>query len=82
MATTLDRKAVGLRLHMLRYEKGWTLRELAAETGISESMLSRYERGTHPMKDEQLMALAQVFGTSPDELLGFRLTPSSLSHAA
>ncbi|SDD50084.1 helix-turn-helix domain-containing protein [Nocardioides lianchengensis] len=64
---TLD--AVGPRLRRLRERRGVTLADLAAETGISTSTLSRLEAGLRRPTLEQLLPLARVHGVTLDELV-------------
>ncbi|PSM42504.1 XRE family transcriptional regulator [Streptomyces dioscori] len=64
---TLD--AVGPRLKRLRLNRGVTLTDLAAETGISTSTLSRLEAGLRRPTLEQLLPLARAYGVTIDELV-------------
>ncbi|MFC4536757.1 helix-turn-helix domain-containing protein [Sphaerisporangium dianthi] len=64
---TLD--AVGPRLRRLRLHRGVTLADLAAETGISASTLSRLEAGLRRPTLEQLLPLARAYGVTLDELV-------------
>lgn len=64
---TLD--AVGPRLKQLRQRRNITLNELAGETGISVSTLSRLEAGLRRPTLEQLLPLARVHGATLDELV-------------
>ena len=69
--TTEDALAgVGARLRALRTEADLTLRQVAAETGISVSTLSRLESGQRRPTLELLLALAQVHRVPLDELVG------------
>jgi transcriptional regulator with XRE-family HTH domain len=65
--TTLD--AVGPRLRQLRLRRDVTLADLAAETGISTSTLSRLEAGLRRPTLEQLLPLARAYGVTLDELV-------------
>lgn len=69
---TLD--AVGPRLKQLRLRRGITLTDLAAETGISVSTLSRLEAGLRRPTLEQLLPLARAHGVTIDELVDAPLT--------
>jgi transcriptional regulator with XRE-family HTH domain len=69
---TLD--AVGPRLKHLRQRRGITLTDLAAETGISVSTLSRLEAGLRRPTLEQLLPLARAYGVTLDELVDAPLT--------
>ena len=64
---TLD--AVGPRLKTLRLRRDITLSDLAAETGISTSTLSRLEAGLRRPTLEQLLPLAKAHGVTLDELV-------------
>ena len=64
---TLD--AVGPRLKRLRLHRDVTLADLAAETGISTSTLSRLEAGLRRPTLEQLLPLARAYGVTLDELV-------------
>lgn len=64
---TLD--AVGPRLKELRLRRDLTLNELAEETGISTSTLSRLEAGLRRPTLEQLLPLARSYGVTLDELV-------------
>lgn len=65
---TLD--AVGPRLKLLRQRRDSTLSEVAHETGISTSTLSRLEAGLRRPTLEQLLPLARAYGVTLDELVG------------
>ncbi|ETD32885.1 XRE family transcriptional regulator [Williamsia sp. D3] len=64
---TLD--AVGPRLKQLRQHRDLTLIDLAEETGISTSTLSRLEAGLRRPTLEQLLPLARAYGVTLDELV-------------
>ncbi|MFG1799710.1 helix-turn-helix domain-containing protein [Micromonospora carbonacea] len=67
----LDRAlaGVGPRLRALRRQRGTTLAELSAETGISVSTLSRLESGVRRPALEQLLPLARAHGVTLDDLV-------------
>ncbi|WP_410598999.1 helix-turn-helix domain-containing protein [Amycolatopsis sp. lyj-90] len=71
MAEALDRTldAVGTRLKHLRQRHDITLTDLAGETGISASTLSRLEAGLRRPTLEQLLPLAHAYGLTLDELV-------------
>ena len=62
--------AVGARVESLRLAKGWTTRELARQTGLSENMLSHLQRRDKPalLNAYSLAAIAEAFGVSLDWL--------------
>jgi transcriptional regulator with XRE-family HTH domain len=62
--------ATGPRLRALRKERETTLADLAAETGISVSTLSRLESGARRPTLELLLPLARAYGVTLDELVG------------
>ncbi|RNL64905.1 XRE family transcriptional regulator [Nocardioides marmoriginsengisoli] len=64
---TLD--SVGPRLKLLRARRDVTLADLAEETGISTSTLSRLEAGLRRPTLEQLLPLARAYGVTLDELV-------------
>jgi transcriptional regulator with XRE-family HTH domain len=62
--------AVGPRLRELRRKRAITLADVAAETGISVSTLSRLESGQRRPALELLLPLASAYGVQIDELVG------------
>ena len=67
LGRTLD--AVGPRLKRRRQRRDITLSDLADETGISTSTLSRLEAGLRRPTLEQLLPLARAYGVTLDELV-------------
>ncbi|MFI6684156.1 cupin domain-containing protein [Streptomyces sp. NPDC050485] len=66
-------------LHRLRTRKGMSLRQVAAECGLSVSFLASLERGETDIALERLGRLAKVFDHDVGSFLGFsrgRATPS------
>lgn len=61
---------VGPRLRRLREGRNVTLTELAAETGISKSTLSRLESGQRKPSLELLLPIAEAHQVPIDELVG------------
>ncbi|WP_242905142.1 helix-turn-helix domain-containing protein [Actinomadura terrae] len=62
--------AVGPRLRALRRDRGITLADLAAATGVSESTLSRLESGQRRATLELLLPLARIYDVPLDDLVG------------
>ena len=59
------------RLKILREAKGLTQKQAADAIGISESQYQDYERARRAIpKADKLVAIADLFGTSVDYLLG------------
>jgi len=71
-AESVDRMldGVGARLRALRARRGLTLAELAEQTGISVSTLSRLESGGRRPTLDLLVRLAGVYRASLDDLVG------------
>lgn len=61
---------MGPRLRALRRDRGITLADLAARTGISESTLSRLESGQRKATLELLLPLARTYDVPLDDLVG------------
>jgi transcriptional regulator with XRE-family HTH domain len=61
---------IGPRLRALRQQRGATLAQLSAGTGISVSTLSRLESGERRPTLELLLPLARVHDVPLDELVG------------
>lgn len=61
---------VGPRLRRVRRDRGVTLAELSAATGISVSTLSRLESGQRRPSLELLLPLARAHQVPLDELVG------------
>ncbi len=61
---------VGPRLRRIREGRGVTLTELAAETGISKSTLSRLESGQRKPSLELLLPIADAHQVPLDDLVG------------
>ncbi|HEU5484970.1 MAG TPA: XRE family transcriptional regulator [Microlunatus sp.] len=62
-------EGVGPRLRVLRAQRELTLAELAAQTQISVSTLSRLESGDRRPTLELLLPLARAYGVTLDELV-------------
>jgi transcriptional regulator with XRE-family HTH domain len=73
--------AVGPRLRALRRQRGTTLAQLADETGISVSTLSRLESGGRKPTLELLVPLARAYRVPLDELVGMPVAPDPRVHA-
>lgn len=61
---------IGPRLRGIRHRRGLTLAELADETGISISTLSRLESGRRRASLDLLLRLAEAHRASLDDLVG------------
>ncbi len=63
------RERLGHRIKLLRVERDWSLKELAAATHLSVSQISSIERGANLPSIESLLAICRAFGKKPSELL-------------
>jgi CheY-like chemotaxis protein/lambda repressor-like predicted transcriptional regulator len=61
------RSGLGRQIRLARTHRGWTLRDLSENTGVSISQLSSIERGTHLPSLESLLAVATALGARPSE---------------
>lgn len=61
-------RVMGEQLHALRTEAGLSLRDLAAQTGLSATLLSQVERGLRQPSLKTLRALEAAFGPSTASL--------------
>ncbi len=64
------REKLGHRIKMLRVERDWSLKDLAAATRLSVSQISSIERGTNLPSIESLLAISKAFEKKPSEILG------------
>ncbi len=69
MQDTALRKAFGTRLKILRKQKHWTQKELAAKVDIRYQLLNKYESGQHIPPASTLINLADTLDTTIDYLL-------------
>lgn len=64
------RERLGHSIKMLRVERDWSLKDLAAKTRLSVSQISSIERGANLPSMESLLAIARAFEKKPSEILG------------
>lgn len=57
------------RLSALRKERGYSQEELAERLGVSRQAISKWERGETAPDTDNLIALANLYGVSMDELV-------------
>ncbi len=67
---SLDMTALGERIRQRRIERGWSLEMLAAQAGVSRSMISAVERGAKAPTIVVLHRIANGLGTNMTHLLG------------
>ena len=63
------RERLGHRIKMLRVERDWSLKDLAAQTRLSVSQISAIERGTNLPSIESLLSISKAFDKKPSEIL-------------
>lgn len=65
----MEQNIIGTTIAALRREKGLTQDALAAQLGVSAQAVSKWENGASDPSTANLIALAKLFGTTPEELL-------------
>lgn len=65
-----DPQSLGAHLARLRKERGMTQIELAEKLGVSQPVISDYERGTLRLHGQLIVKLTEVLGVPAEELLG------------
>jgi DNA-binding NtrC family response regulator len=63
------RERLGHAIKMMRVERDWSLKDLAAATRLSVSQISSIERGANLPSIESLLAICHAFGKKPSEVL-------------
>jgi transcriptional regulator with XRE-family HTH domain len=75
IATEEGSAEIGERIARLRKERGTTQAEMAELLGISQPVVSDYERGTLRVHGELIVRLARILRVSADEILGLERRP-------
>ena len=70
------------KIKQLRIESGKRQKDLAKAIGVDVPAYSRYEHGERRPKRQQVLRLARIFGTDPDELVAMWLADEAYSHIA
>ena len=70
------------KIKQLRIESGKRQKDLAKAIGVDVPAYSRYEHGERRPKREQVLRLARIFKTDPDELIAMWLADEAYSHIA
>ena len=63
------RSRLGQRVKLLRVERGWSLKDMAAATKLSVSQISSIERGANLPSIESLLSICKAFERKPSEIL-------------
>ena len=61
-------ETTGQRVRRFREERGWSQRQLANESGMNHSAVSRIESGDNTPTARSVRDLARAFGIKPEEL--------------
>ncbi|MCF8069331.1 MAG: helix-turn-helix domain-containing protein [Desulfobacterales bacterium] len=72
-----ETESFGNRMAKLRNAAGYSQRDLARETGVSQRMIAYYEKQAKYPPTHLLPILAEALGTTADELLGMKKTNGS-----
>lgn len=57
-------------LRELRLQRGWTMKEVGKNVGLTEAAVSQIERGLRKLNQESARNLAALYGVSADYILG------------
>ena len=73
---TYLRGTPGDRIVDLRKNKGWSQEELAKQVNVSNSTISRIEKGeSQKIDSDVILSIAKLFGVSTDFILGLSDDP-------
>lgn len=72
VATRKGMETIAERVARLRKEKGITQEEMAQMLGVSQPVVSDYERGDLRLHGELIIKLAAILGVSADDILGLQ----------
>jgi len=73
----LGKETIGQRLARLRKEQGYSQVELAEKIGLTQSLVSDYERGRLRLNAEMLARFALALGVSADAIIGLQASTST-----
>ena len=65
----MDLVKIGKYIAGKRKDLGMTQKQLAEKLGVSDKSVSKWESGASDPSTANLIALAKLFGTTPEELL-------------
>lgn len=77
VATQAGMETIAERVARMRREKGLTQVEMAELLGVSQSVVSDYERGALRLHGELIAKVAEMLGISADEILGLAAKPGA-----
>jgi transcriptional regulator with XRE-family HTH domain len=70
VATAQGLDTIAQRLVRLRKQRGLTQAQMAERLGVSQPVVSDYERGSLRLHGELILKVAEILDVSADELLG------------
>ena len=73
----ITEETFGQRLARIRKERGYTQVELAAKIGITQALITDYERDKMRMYVEMAIRFSKALDISTDELLGIKQAPAN-----
>jgi transcriptional regulator with XRE-family HTH domain len=76
-SSTEGAKAIGQRLTAIRKAKGFTQVDVAQRLDITQTLISKYERGDLLLHGELITQLARLFDVSADDILGIERKPKA-----
>jgi transcriptional regulator with XRE-family HTH domain len=76
ITTTEGAEAIGRRLAEFRKARGITQVELAERLGVSQAVISQWEKGRRLLHGELIATFAELLRVSADELLGVKQSKS------
>ncbi len=82
LATQAGMETIAERVARMRREKGITQVEMAELLGVSQSVVSDYERGALRLHGELIAKVAEILGASADEILGLEVKAASKEQGA
>ncbi len=77
--TSVELKAIGLRICERRKQLNYTQEELAEKMNVSIQMISNLERGNKAIKIENLLKISEILNMSTDYILTGKLTPADVN---
>ena len=77
MPVEFDKNSMGKRLARIRKERGLTQNQVAARTGLTQVLVSDYERGRLRLAADMAVRFAVALGITTDELLRPKVRPAA-----
>jgi transcriptional regulator with XRE-family HTH domain len=72
-----EEEAIGRRIRALRKKRGHTQAQFAHKLGLTQALISHYERGAVRVHGALLADMARLLHTSTDEMLGLKPSESN-----